>query len=617
MDQKKKEKLKISPKDSAKLIVESIKEVAKNNELPLEKVIWIFQEAIEFVITKKIDPDAQIQIDVDFENSSFKVFNSNGIVVEDDYFNGLTEEEKINEVVPFISLSTAKESNPDVQVGDIFTIEINLESFEQWLFMAIMHAFKQKISEIVRSNVYNKYSALKNQVVWATVTNKISAGFIFEIDEDKTSAFMPSHYTSGQNLKIGTKHEVVIENVSKNTKQSQVVVSSRSVQLVKKKIIDAIPELQSKFLEIASIARIPGEKCKVAIRKTNDVEANDISEIGSVVGATGTRIFAISQELDGEKIEIVKYDDNIVQFIVNAMSPARVICVKELKLSHKLRRFTVVVPDFQHSLAIGKRGSNVKLTADLTRTQLQILPYSAVLKNDNFQIEWNGNIKDHQELINLKNEYIQRQQNRMYQNQRNLYNHNSDNFESILQQFESDIRELEKPYGVERQFIQKNGQKTEKKDSEFSQTRTSFLNKQTNKLRNFDRNQNKYNQNLDYFSYSSESELEKNYDSLKKMTQKSFFDADSLFDSALNEAKSENELIDKKHQENESRKQELLIQEIKNKNKPNQVKSTKSDADNNDGLYIQNEKQLKNFKLDDDLVKYTGVEDIDIDDLDF
>ncbi|AJC50056.1 transcription termination/antitermination protein NusA [Mesomycoplasma flocculare] len=617
MDQKKKEKLKISPKDSAKLIVESIKEVAKNNELPLEKVIWIFQEAIEFVITKKIDPDAQIQIDVDFENSSFKVFNSNGIVVEDDYFNGLTEEEKINEVVPFISLSTAKESNPDVQVGDIFTIEINLESFEQWLFMAIMHAFKQKISEIVRSNVYNKYSALKNQVVWATVTNKISAGFIFEIDEDKTSAFMPSHYTSGQNLKIGTKHEVVIENVSKNTKQSQVVVSSRSVQLVKKKIIDAIPELQSKFLEIASIARIPGEKCKVAIRKTNDVEANDISEIGSVVGATGTRIFAISQELDGEKIEIVKYDDNIVQFIVNAMSPARVICVKELKLSHKLRRFTVVVPDFQHSLAIGKRGSNVKLTADLTRTQLQILPYSAVLKNDNFQIEWNGNIKDHQELINLKNEYIQRQQNRMYQNQRNLYNHNSDNFESILQQFESDIRELEKPYGVERQFIQKNGQKTEKKDSEFSQTRTSFLNKQTNKLRNFDRNQNKYNQNLDYFSYSSESELEKNYDSLKKMTQKSFFDADSLFDSALNEAKSENELIDKKHQENESRKQELLIQEIKNKNKPNQVKSTKSDADNNDDLYIQNEKQLKNFKLDDDLVKYTGVEDIDIDDLDF
>lgn len=606
MNRKREKVTKINPKDNAKLIVQSIKEVAKNSELSLDRVVDIFQEAIEFVISRKIDPDAHILIEANLEDSNFKVFNTNGIVVEDTYFDELTNEEKINESISFILVSDAKKVNENARVDDIFSIELDLTAFEQWLFTAIMHTFKQKISEIVRNNVFNKYSLLKNQVVSATITNKISAGYIFEIDDDKVSAFMPSHYATGNNLKIGSRHEVVIENVTKNTKQSQVVVSSKSVQLVKKKIIDAIPELQSKYLEIASIARIPGEKCKVAIRKTDDAEASDISEIGSVVGETGSRIFAISQELDGEKIEVIKYDDNIIQFIVNAMSPSKVICVKEFKISHKLRRFTVVVPDFQHSLAIGKNGSNVKLTADLTRSQLQILPYSAVLKDNNFQIEWNGNVKDHQELIDLKNEYMQRQQSRAYQNQNkwNSYSRPSNSFDSILQQFESDILELEKPYGVENEFIPRSKLKSAKTQPEVAKP-ASPIKQPATKNRPSAKVVNKKENNPNYSNYQSDSE-EKSY-SFSNVSQKKFFDADSLFDSALNEAISENELIDKQHLEEEGKKQEQKTPKV-------QV-SPRTEEDNES--YIQNEKQIKNFKSDDDLVKYTGVDDIDIDDFDF
>lgn len=614
MNRKKTEKSKISSKDSKKLIIQAIQDVAKNSELNLEAVIDIFQEAIEFVITKKIDPDAQIKIEADLEQLSFKVFNTNGIVVEENYFDDLTDEEKVNDLVSFILLSKAKETDPEIQVDDIFSIEINLESFEHWLFMAIMHAFKQKISEIVRNNVYNKYLSLKNNVVLATVTNKIAAGYIFEIDDDKVSAFMPSHYASGQNLKIGTKHEVVIENVSKNTKQSQVVISSKSVQLVKKKIIDAIPELQSKFLEITSIARIPGERCKVAIRRNEDAEADNISEIGSIVGATGSRVLAISQELQGEKIEVIKYDDNIVKFIVNAMSPSKVICVKEFKIGHKLRRFIVVVPDFQHSLAIGKNGSNVKLVADLTRCQVQIIPYSSALKDQNFKIEWNGNIKDIQELNSLKNEYIHRQQGRIYQNHRNSYGQGNNNFDLILQQFESDIRELEKPYGVENEFILKNEQKQVRNHQEFPKNKNN-LTKAGTKSRNFNKSQNIRENISKDFDYGFENE--KDSKSFQNISQRSFFDADSLFDSALNEAISENELIDKIHQE-EQKKQELLLQEKEKwaKNEA-EIQKASQEPNQNSDLYIQNEKQIKNFKLDDDLLKYTGVGDIDIDDFDF
>ncbi|ATP59820.1 transcription termination/antitermination protein NusA [Mesomycoplasma dispar] len=632
---KRNENPKINPKDSIKLIVQSIKEVAKNSELTLETVIEIFRQAIEFVINKKIDPDAQIQIEADIEKSVFKVYNTNGIVVEDSYFEELTNEEKVSEAVSFILLSNAKEVNPNVQVDDIFTIEINLETFEQWLFTAIMHSFKQKISELVRNNIYDKYLALKNQVVLATITNKISAGYIFEIDDDKVAAFMPSHYAIGHNnMKIGTKHEVVIENVTKNIRQSQVIVSSKSVQLVKKKIIDAIPELQSNFLEITSIARVPGEKCKVAVRKTDDSEASDISEIGSIVGETGSRVFAISQELDGEKIEVIKHDDNIIQFIVNAMAPARVICVKEFRINHKLRRFTVVVPDFQHSLAIGKNGSNVKLAADLTRSLLQILPYSAILKDENFQIEWNGNIKDQQELTEIKNEYMQRQQNRIYQSQRNYYSHNSDSFDSILQEFESDIRELEKPYGVEREFIPRNQQKpqrTEKPERseqrEVAQTRKN-PSPSSSKSRFAAKNLAKRDNNSGYYNNNYNSDSEDGSNSYQNVSQKAFFDADSLFNSALNEAINENELIDKKHkEEEESKKQEQRREQQNNNFQANSSRNYQAnrppktspnfDPDKKEEAYIQNERQIRNFKSDDDLVKYTGVGDIDIDDFDF
>ncbi|CNS09045.1 transcription elongation factor NusA [Salmonella enterica subsp. enterica serovar Typhimurium str. DT104] len=130
MNRKKTEKSKISSKDSKKLIIQAIQDVAKNSELNLEAVIDIFQEAIEFVITKKIDPDAQIKIEADLEQLSFKVFNTNGIVVEENYFDDLTDEEKVNDLVSFILLSKAKETDPEIQVDDIFSIEINLESFE-------------------------------------------------------------------------------------------------------------------------------------------------------------------------------------------------------------------------------------------------------------------------------------------------------------------------------------------------------------------------------------------------------------------------------------------------------------------------------------------------------
>lgn len=594
MAARKKPESKINPKDTVKTIINSIKEVAKSSEISQEHVLEIFRNAIEFIITRKIDPDAQIEIEAKIDDLIFKVFNKNGVVVEDSYFEELkTDEERFIESFSFISVTDAKRINSEAKVDETCKIEINIANFDQWLFMAIMHSFKQKISEVIRNNIYNKYLPLKDQIVMATITNKINSGYIFEIDEDKVPAFMPSHYAVNQKLKIGDKLEVVIEDVVKDTRQSQIVISSKSVQLVKKKIIDAIPELQSKHLEIVSIARNPGEKCKVAVRKTATEGADDISEVGSIVGETGSRIFAISQELNGEKVEVIKYDEDPAKFIVNALAPARVICIKEFRISHKLRRYTVVVPDFQHSLAIGKGGSNVKLTADLTRTQLQILPHSAALKDENFEIEWNGNIRDTNELIELKNEYLERQQSRAYSFSSYQNSGNSDSFSSILRQFESDLAKIH----------QSSSNKNDGRQRDFN--RDARLAK---KPRRAGRNWQDQGKSGDFSGYYQDFE---GGSSSQNSDQNGFFDADSLFSSALNESIIENERIDKQHQLAAQQKSQ---QPKKTPEKPEQNKEITPPQTNN---FPPNESQIRNFKSDDDLINYAGVNDIDFDDFDF
>ncbi|MBG0731073.1 transcription termination/antitermination protein NusA [Mycoplasma sp. 'Moose RK'] len=600
MPRKKSVQVDKNQKDTLKLIVESIKAVAKNSELIETAVIEVFRDAIEYVITKKIDPDAEIVINADLENLDFKVLNTNGVVVADSHFENLkTYEEKVNESFSFIALSDAKNYDQEAKIDDVFPIQINLELFEQWLFTAIMHAFKQRISDIVRNNIYNRYYPLKNKVVTATITNKISAGYIFEIDQDKVAAFMPSHYASGKNLKIGDRMEVVIEDVTKNTRQSQIVVSSKSIQLVKEKIINSIPELQSKYLEIASIARIPGEKCKVAIRRTEEAEAKNISEVGSIIGSTGNRVFAISQELNGEKIEVIKYDADIAQFIVNGLAPARVVCIKEFRINNKVRRFTVIVPDFQHSLAIGRKGSNVKLTSDLTRSQLEILPYSLVLKENSFEIEWNGNIRDEAELFELKNEFLARQQTRDFQFSRHSSFTPNDTFSSILREFEADMIELERP--SEQSFL--NYSKSEGRNSNRDRSNAS-RNNSAKKSRGGVQNWSENSKNQDYFYESNEYGFNQN-------DQKSFFDADSLFDSALNQSAIENELIDKQHESAAVKPRVRTFSPKKEENEP-----TKSENPVIETVQ-QNENHFKNFKSDDDLINYAGVNDLDIDDFDF
>lgn len=611
---------------------QQFEEISNKHNISLEETFQLFATAIEKTILKRIDPDADLEIIYDAKKQIFQVFNKNVEVVENDFFDGSVSS---YEKTIFITEEKAKEIYPNAQIGDIVKIQINIDEFEKDIHEPLTQLFKQSISDVTRQKIYEKYFPLKDQVMMATLTNKIPSGFIYKIDGDNVDAFMPSNYATDKNIPIGTREEVVIEDVNKHSKQTQIVVSSKSIQIVKSKIIDAIPELQTKHLEIASIARSPKEKCKVAIRKVEGADSKNISEIGSIVGLMGARIDAISKELNDEKLEIIKYDDNIVTFIANSIAPARVICVKEMKTNSKNKKYTVVVPDFQHSLAIGKKGVNVRLASDLTRVTLEILPYSQVLKDNKFKIEWNGNIQDENEILSLKNEYLNRRQSTQTSRE-----YNSDSFDSFLEEFEREMQNFEQDNSFEYN------------QEVISSTLDSSQDLTHNKVQ---KDSNKPQKTPTKSSKSTKS-------SKTSQSKSALFDADNILQSALDESITQNKLIDQlQEQQSEANSEEnqnletpkpvksskikkevtktqpisqnefndtidSLTQEIKktnveveNKTSTTTLKTeskTPKFKSTNESKFIQRE--VQNFKSDKDLESYSGVDelDLDLDDLD-
>ncbi|WP_261368921.1 hypothetical protein [Mycoplasma struthionis] len=173
--------------------------------------------------------------------------------------------------------------------------------------------------------------------------------------------------------KPGDNIDVYIEEVKPDSKNAQVIVSSVDSKLLNRLFEKEIPEIEQGLVEIVKIARIPGERSKVAIKKT-DLAPEGLEEVGAIMGNGSERIDAISHQLKGEKIDVILYSDDIKDFIINAISPAKVIdIIQEKSEDSSHQAFTVIVPNSQHTLAIGKKGQNVSLASELVKARLNIL----------------------------------------------------------------------------------------------------------------------------------------------------------------------------------------------------------------------------------------------------
>lgn len=287
--------------------------------------------------------------------------------------------EEVEDPVMQISPEDAKEIDPAAKVGDIVRVEIRSKEFGRIATQNAKSVILQKIREEERSVIYNQYFEKEKDVVTGIVQRYM--GKNISINLGKADAIL------NENEQVRTEHfrpteriKVYILEVRNTPKGPRILVSRTHPELVKRLFESEVTEIKDGTVEIMSIAREAGSRTKIAVRSNNP----NVDAVGACVGINGARVNSIVDELCGEKIDIVNWDENPGNFIQNALSPAKIVAVFA---DPDEKTAKVVVPDYQLSLAIGKEGQNARLAARLTGYKIDIKSETQAKDAEGFRYE--------------------------------------------------------------------------------------------------------------------------------------------------------------------------------------------------------------------------------------
>ena len=278
-----------------------------------------------------------------------------------------------------ISLEDAKKISKKAKVGDVINVEIKSKEFGRIAAQNAKQVIVQKIREEERNVIFNQYFEKEKNVVTGIVQRII--GKNVSLNLGKADAILAEgEMAEGETFRIGQRVKVYVLDVKSSTKGPRINVSRTHPELVKRLFEEEVTEIADGTVEIKSIAREAGSRTKIAVWSNNE----NVDPVGACVGMNGARVNAIVDELGGEKIDIVNWDENPGRLVQNALSPATVVAVFA---DPDEKSAKVVVPDDQLSLAIGKEGQNARLAAKLTNYKIDIKSESQAQDAPGFRYE--------------------------------------------------------------------------------------------------------------------------------------------------------------------------------------------------------------------------------------
>jgi len=335
---------------------------------------YLVKEVVDEATREIIDFDEIKEEDEKKENDNKKEDKGKKINKEKE-----NDEEKVPRFNPErdILIKDARDIKKGAKLGDV--IETKLETYEDYGRVAAQTAKQviiQRIREAEKDAMYAEYKEKEGEVLNGTV-QRIEGRNIF-IDLGKaTGVLFPSEQIKGENYRIGQRIKVYLGKIEADTRGPGIVLSRTHENLVKRLFELEVPEVFSGTVEIKAISREAGSRTKIAVFATED----GIDPIGSCVGQKGTRVQAIIDELGGEKIDIIEWNEDVEKFIASSLNPAKVVSI-EINDNDDQRSASVTVPNDQLSLAIGQKGQNVRLAAKLTNYKIDVLGEDAPRKSD-------------------------------------------------------------------------------------------------------------------------------------------------------------------------------------------------------------------------------------------
>lgn len=263
-----------------------------------------------------------------------------------------------------ISLADARMQNPNLSIGDTVLVPVISKEFGRIAAGVAKNVILQKIREEERKVIFNDYYMKERDIVSGVVTRFMGKNIAINLGRID-AVLAESEQVKGEELKLGDRLKVFVLEVKDNPKGPRISASRTHPEFVKRLFESEVPEIRDGVVEIKSISREAGSRTKIAVCS----HEADIDPVGACVGVDGVRVNAVVEELRGEKVDIVNWDENPGYLIENALSPAKVIAVVA---DEETKEADVIVPDYQLSLAIGKEGQNARLAARLTGYKIDI-----------------------------------------------------------------------------------------------------------------------------------------------------------------------------------------------------------------------------------------------------
>ena len=333
-------------------LIEALNVLEKEKNISKETLLEAIEQSLLQACKNHFGKSDNVKVNINPETGDFSVFAEREVV------------ENVEDPALQISLADARMRDPKYEIGDIVNVEVKSKEFGRIATQNAKNVILQKIREEERSVLYNQYYEKEHDVVTGIVQRYL--GRNLSINLGKVDALLTENeMVKGESYRPNERIKVYVLEVKDTPKGPKILVSRTHPELVKRLFEAEVAEVREGIIEIKSMAREAGSRTKIAVW-SNDP---DVDAVGACVGMNGARVSAVVDELRGEKIDIINWDENPALLIENALSPAKVISVMA---DPDERTAEVIVPDYQLSLAIGKEGQNARLAARLTGFKIDI-----------------------------------------------------------------------------------------------------------------------------------------------------------------------------------------------------------------------------------------------------
>ena len=348
----------------AKEILLVVDAVSNEKSVPREKIFQALEFALAAATKKKNEGDIEVRVAIDRKTGAYETFRR-WLVIPDDQH----QEHPYRE----ITLSAAQYDEPALNVGDYVEEQIESVVFDRITTQMAKQVIVQKVREAERSQVVEAYIDQVGELVTGVVKKVNRESVIVDLGNNAEAMLARKEMIPRETFRPGDRIRALLYAVNPEARGAQLFLSRTRPEMLIELFRIEVPEIGEEMIEIRGAARDPGSRAKIAV-KTND---RRIDPVGACVGMRGSRVQAVSGELGGERVDIVLYDDNPAQYVINAMAPAEVASIIVDEESHAM---DIAVEDSNLPMAIGRAGQNVRLASQLTAWELNVMSVSDMKK---------------------------------------------------------------------------------------------------------------------------------------------------------------------------------------------------------------------------------------------